>query len=186
MAEKTTETRQLSSQRWIYAANDYNFILKPVCCKEIKEFMDDAVPMPPMGIDDNSPSDIEYNDFIINMFKYTFDDMKIYDDEEAEKVIQDNKELIQDSESIDKNKIKLLNMLTKRQEKNAIKSNSEFNYSNIFNGNLIVKWIERKVSFQNELIKFQDLEEKFELSHAEIGKMYSKILEISGFRNPSM
>lgn len=147
----------LMMERGKFEANGYTFMVYPVRLKEENDFLDDLKlnPIPVKMINGESVTDEEISAHVIALFR------KESNYEENEKQINIG-----------------------RFRRFVIKWFYQNNYHYYEDRPLImpfVKWIERKVKHKGKCIKFYDLERKYGLSKAEIGRLFIYFYQLAGF-----
>lgn len=149
-------------ERWTYTANGYTFTVKPVMLGEERDFLEDlkASPVPAQIIEEGvMPTDKELGRWAITLFS-----------EPLNGPIRESKE-----------KKTILERFKTFLFKKVLRI-KDYNYYEDFPAvQPILKWIERKVTYQSKPILFYDLERKFQLNKAEVEKLFIFLYKISGF-----
>lgn len=160
-AVTNNEDRML--ERWTYTANGYTFTVKPVMLGEEPEFLNDlkASPVPTQLIEEGvMPTDKELGRWAITLFSEPLNDHMQNENKKEKSFLE---------------KVKIFFFTKVFKKKN-------FHYYEDFPAvQPILKWVERKVTYQNKPILFYDLERKFQLNKAEIEKLFIFLYQISGF-----
>ncbi len=157
---KDTNNQKMETifQRGMFEANGYQFSVSPIFLEEIDEYINDQVYVPnKYNEDETEKTDKQLGEFLIGCFART----------EEEELEDESFQQEPKSGFLQKNK--------------TTETKDKADYSKYPLAQGFIKWIERKVSYKNELIKFQDLEHKFFLTKGEIARLIIYISELSGF-----
>lgn len=144
-------------ERGRYTANGYVFDVRPVMLEEMDEYIADVSTAP-----------------IIPASKEDIDELKNNDEKAAQWAIALFSEALNDVPK------KKRNIFTKAFEFLAHKNDYRY-YSDVPKMTGILKWIERKVTYNGKKVRFYDLERKYKLSKAEIQRLFIFFHEISVF-----
>lgn len=143
-------------ERGKFEANGYTFTVKPITLREEDEYFADLKlsPIPPSVIETGDiPTDQELGRWVIALFSAKANGGSPYP-----KMTKWRKFWIW-----------------------LLHRNDYHYYSDCKNIVGYVKWIERKVRYKGKHIKFYQLEKKFELSKAEIGRLFIYLYQLTGF-----
>lgn len=146
-------------ERGIFKANNHTFIVKPIYLGEESQYLAEMKisPVPNLADEDKSVEDLtdkELGSWAIAMF----------------------------SQAINQTDVK--NTKTKRLLSRLSRLFCHKNYHYYDNMPVvqpIIKWIEKKVTYNGHKIRFYDLERKYGLNKTEIEKLFIYFHEISGF-----
>ncbi len=155
--ERKQDDRDLMEERGYISLNGHTFKVIPVFLGEEEEYLTDLqiTPAPPKSDDDDAESDYDekqLNRFIMSLFS------------KSRAVGLGNRTP----------KKKLFELVMKKLGfKKYFYANSTA-YTN-------VKWVQKKVQYNNKYVRFYDLERKFRLNKAEIERLFIEIHTLSGF-----
>lgn len=150
----------IMAQRGIYKANGYSFTVKAVYFHEVEEYLNDKVYIP-RRVDDegNLVSNKDLSVYMARCFYKGIPDL-FEEGEKKESLASEPKGFVE-------------------KLKDLFKRKSKIDYSQFPIATGMVKWIERKVSYNGKPILFEDLESKYQLTKAEIAKMLMYLSDIS-------
>lgn len=142
-------------ERGKFTANGHTFIVRPVYLGEEDTYFSEIniAPVPSIQDGADSPSDKELGRFAIVLFSKTI-----------------NGENAGKQQGLFR---RIINWLFHR--------NDYHYYSSYTSMQPIIKWLERKVTYNRRKIRFYDLERKYGLNKAEIERLIMYFHEISGF-----
>lgn len=160
LEENSPKSLAIMAQRGVYEANGYSFVVKPVYCYEVEEYSKDKVYIPRRVDDEGNPvSNKDLSVFISQCF---------YKD------VPTIFEAVEREESLASKPVGFVEKL-----KNLFKRKSKIDYSQFPMAKGMVKWIEKKVSYNGKAILFEDLEIKYGLTKPEIAKLLMYLSDIS-------
>lgn len=143
-------------ERGKFTANGYTFKVKAITTLEEDEYMADLKlsPIPPSVIETGKmPEDIELTRWVTALFSSAANGGKVFP-----------------------------HMTKWRQFWMWLLHRNDYHiYRDRKNIVGYVKWIERKVFYNGKHVKFYDLENKYELSKAELGKLFIYLYQLTGF-----
>lgn len=155
--EENNYKNEVFEQRGIFKANGHEFTVYPIMLDEVSEYIHDGVIVPKkVNNDGRELTDKELGQFLITCFSSP---------SKKENTVTEQKET---------NIFKNIKSLFNKQKK--VIDYSQYPYASGF-----VKWIEKKVFYKGEPVKFQDLEREYFLSKPEIAKLIIYLNESSGF-----
>lgn len=166
ISENTDNHEEQMLERWTYTANGYTFTVRPVMLGEERDFLDDlkASPVPSQIIEEEGvmPTDKELSRWAITLFSDALNEPLRNDDTSGKK-----------KSLFDRLKVFFLVKVLKKKNHNY--------YEDFPAVHPILKWIERKVTYQGNPVLFYELERKYQLNKAEIEKLFIFLYQISGF-----
>ena len=144
-------------ERGTFEANGYTFMVYPVRLKEENDFFSDlkVSPIPKKIVDGETMTDEELALYVITLFSESIN----YDDGEQPKNISKFRQFI----------IKYFY------------HNDYHCYEDRPKIMPFLRWIEQKVEYKGKRIRFYDLERKYGLSKAEIGRLFVYFYQLVGF-----
>lgn len=144
-------------ERGNFEANGYAFTVYPVRLKEENEFLSDlkVSPIPKKIIDGGTMTDEELALYVITLFSESAN----YDEGEQPKKISKFRQFI---------------------VKHFYHNDYRF-YEDRPKIMPFLRWLEQKVEYEGKLVKFYDLERKYKLSKAEIGRLFIYFYQLVGF-----
>lgn len=147
----------LMMERGKFEANGYTFMVYPVRLKEENDFFSclELSPIPKQIVDGETMTDEELALYVITLFSKNAN----YGPDERPKEISKFRKFI----------IKY------------IYRNDYHYYEDRPKIMQFIKWIEKRVEYKNKPVKFYDLERKYGLSKAEIGKLFIYFYQLVGF-----
>ncbi len=157
--EESTVKLSTMTQRGIYTAYKYTFNVEPIYLQEVDEYLHDNVYVPrKTDINGNVITDKELSTFMSQCF------------------LKDTAKATETEEEVEEKKESAVDKV-----KSLFRKKSKVDYSEFPMAKGIVKWVERKVSYNGKKICFEDLEQKYKLSKVEIAKLIMYLSEFSGF-----
>lgn len=153
---KTAENENTMLERGKFVANGYTFTVRPVYLGEEDEYLSEMtvspIPVAQDETDSNSNEEKRLAQWAIVLFSESLNQVK------------------------KKKRGRIYNFfcwLFRRRDYRY--------YSNVPSIQPLIKWIERKVTYNGKRIRFYDLERKYGLSKADIERLFIYFHELSGF-----
>ena len=155
--EELEYTKEQMLERGYFEANDYIFDVRPITFFESMEIFNDKKVWIPSRYDQNGE---EFTDQELGRMFMRFFKKKEPEQREATQVEAPSKTSL---------------FKRKKSEQESV------DYSQYPDAWPMIKWLERKVSYEGEPIKFTELETKFLLTKGEIVNLLIYLFEMSGF-----
>lgn len=154
--DNRNETLDTMLERGEIILNGYKFVVKPLYLKEEPYFFEDVpISIYPKPKEGQELTDKDLSHFAIALFSIDHDSSK------------------------EKPKQGFIERIKRWYIKHFVKDYRYYSDNPSVLG--LVKWIEQKVYYKGRLVRFYDLERKFNLSKSEIVKLFGFFQEISGF-----